>query len=221
MLKLFGMKNKKPETANSLSKGFTPTDKVKNLSDKGFSEPEIIDMLRKEGFGAEEIDSALTQSLKIGVTGESSSAGKLPTLKELQTQESVPSFVSNDTQMPQIPEQSFQYNQQQEYGTEELVEAIVRERMGELDQKLSEFKIKYSSLERRIVDLHNQLTVLTKGRREGEEVIINKIDSFKEIITDIDGRLSSLEKAFKEALPALIESVRALTDLVQRFKKEG
>ena len=32
------------------SKGFTPTDRVKELAGRGFSEPEMIDVLRREGF---------------------------------------------------------------------------------------------------------------------------------------------------------------------------
>jgi hypothetical protein len=43
----------------------------------------------------------------------------------------------------------------------------------------------------------------------------------KDTMVEMTGRLSSLEKAFKDALPALIESVRSLTDLVQRVKREG
>ena len=58
-------------------------------------------------------------------------------------------------------------------------------------------------------------------RSETEEKILNKIDSFKDTLNDVNARMSSLEKAFKEALPALIESVRSLTDLVQRIKREG
>jgi hypothetical protein len=35
----------------------------------------------------------------------------------------------------------------------------------------------------------------------------------------METRIAGLEKAFKDALPALIESVRALSDVVQRMKK--
>ena len=67
---LFGIGKKKPEEVKKPGKGYFPTDRVKGLSNKGFSEPEIIDVLRKEGFSSEEIDRALTQVLKIEVTGE-------------------------------------------------------------------------------------------------------------------------------------------------------
>lgn len=235
MIKFFGSKNQ-PEKGPKLGRGLVPTDKVKNLSEKGFSEPEIIDVLRKEGYSSEEIDSALTQALKIGITGDSEfEMEKPPTLKELQAteqsfqsplqQEMLQEFQQPTNQMPQMPEQSMQFQQnyypQEDYNTEELIESIVQERMGELDKKLTDFRAKYINLERKMSDLHNQLSVVSKSRGESEHAIISKIDSVRDNLVDMNAKVSSLEKAFKEALPALIESVRALTDLVGRLKREA
>ena len=236
MIKFLGLgKKKEPEKMKLVGKGFLPLDKVKDLSGKGFSEPEIIDVLRKEGFSAEEIDRALTQALKIGVTGEEPTQG-IPTLRELQSQ-SVPSFEepaysSEYPLQPEYPPQpETEFPQQMQYPTEgypaegyspeELVESIVQERMVELDEKLKEFREKHTNLERKIMDIHNTLSMLSKERSQRDDALIDKLDSMKENLLDIEAKISSLEKTFKDALPALIESVRALTDLVQRFKKEA
>ena len=214
MIKLFGGKGE--EEIPRMGKGFIPTDRVRELSSKGFSEPEMIDVLRKEGFGPEEIDRALTQALKIGVTGGPEETTGLPTLQELQpTEEQGP-------MMPQMPEKPIQYSQSYpEYGTEELVESIVHERISEVDEKIREFNIKPSELEREISNLHHQLSVVSKGRSQADQTIISKLDSFKESMSDIDSRISSLDKAFRDTLPSLIESVRSLSDLVQRLKREA
>jgi flagellar capping protein FliD len=214
MIKFFGKKS--PEESPTLGKGFIPIDRVRELSDKGFSEPEIIDVLRKEGFGAEEIDRALTQVLKIGVTGQPES--NLPTLQELQTE---PEQMEAAT-MPQVPERSMDYPQYQEnYGTEELIESVVHERMGEVEQKFTEMGTRQADLERSISNLHHQLSILAKGKSETEQSILAKLDSFKDTMDEMNGKMSSLERAFKDALPALIESVRSLTELVQRVRREG
>ena len=102
-----------------------------------------------------------------------------------------------------------------------MVESIVHERMGGVDQKFTELMAKQAELERYISNLHHQLSILSKGRSETERSILAKLDSFKDSLDDMNGRMSSLEKAFKDALPALIESVRSLTSLAQRTKKEA
>jgi len=213
------------ESGPALGKGFVPVNRVKELSIKGFSEPEMIDVLRREGFSAEEIDRALTQALRLGVTGEPESTSTLPTMESMQMQQQTPS-----NQVPQIPERSLQYPEhyhshdpahQEGDGTEELIESIVQERMNGVDQRFHELSSKQTDLERGLSSLHHQLSIMSKGRTQTEEMMISKIDSFKDTLLEISARMSSLEKAFKEALPALIESVRALIDLVQRFKRES
>jgi hypothetical protein len=215
---LFGDKKKQEESPSSVGRGFPPTDRVKELSNKGFSEPEMIDILRKEGFGADEIDRALTQVLKMGVTGEEQTP-ELPTLQDIQHPSNPQMQPLDQPTMPQIPERSMQYPEG--YGTEEMVESIVHERMGEVSQRFTELMTKQAELERYISNLHHQLSILSKGRTQTEQSILAKLDSYKDSLDEMNGKVSSLEKAFKDALPALIESVRSLTDLVQRMKKEA
>jgi DNA-binding transcriptional MerR regulator len=234
VIKFLGGGKKNPEKSNMGSgKGFIPVDKAKNMSSKGFTEPEIIDALRREGFSSREIDSALTQSLKLGVTGEDAGGfgGPMPTLQEIQRQggappqammpfEEPPPMMQPAMQPQAQMQQNPDYYQVPDYSTEELVESIVHEKMDQMDERLIDFKERYTEMDRRMSDLHNQLSIMSKTRTESEERILNKLDSFKDEISDINAKMSSLEKAFKEALPALIESVRSLTDLVQRIKRE-
>lgn len=212
---LFG--KKEPERMPSAGKGYVPVDRIRDLASKGFSEPDMIDVLRKEGFSADEIDRGLTEALKAGIAGVTppapQTAPALPTLEQLQP---------SQPQIPQIPETSLpeQYSQQQ-YAPEEYVEYLVRERTAEIDDRIREFVVRYEELEKRMTEVHDQINTLAKAKTGSEELILSKIESFKEIITDVDIRLNSLEKAFKETLPALIEAVRTLSDLVQRTKREA
>jgi hypothetical protein len=210
------LKKKEPEII--VGRGFVPIDRVKEMASRGFSEPEMIDVLRREGFSAEEIDRALTQALKIGVTGEAkptppkAEEPKLPTLEEI-----VP-----PPQAPQIPETSLppEYSAPS-YTTEDYIDYVVQSRVSEIHEKVNEFGIKYQELDKRIGQINEQLSEIIKSRASEQQALINKIDSFKENIEDTNLRLAGLEKAFKETLPALIESVRALSDLVQRLKREA
>jgi DNA-binding transcriptional MerR regulator len=207
----------KPETMKSE----LPIERVKDLSSKGFSEVEIIDVLRKEGYSPDEIDAALTEALKLGVSGISPPAEgpvTLPKLEELQ-----PKQAPVEVPETSLPEYSYYtspaYTQQMQYPAEEYIEFIVKEKTAELDDKLKEFMIKYSELEKRITEVHDQLNEFSKAKSSAEQLILSKLDEFKSSLIDVENRLAGLEKAFKEALPALIESVRALSDVVQRMKK--
>lgn len=208
------LKKKEPEVI--IGKGFIPVDRVREMATRGFSEPEMIDILRREGFSAEEIDKALTQALKIGVTGEAKPAKheepKLPTFEEI---------LKETSPTPQMPETSLPPEYYQTYPTEEYIDYVVQSRMSEINEKINEFSIKYQELEKRIDQLNDQLSEILKTRSSENQVLLNRIDAFKENVDELNIKFSGLEKAFKETLPALIESVRALSDLVQRLKKEA
>ena len=224
---LFFKKKKEPELMTSLGRGFIPTEKVGDLSSKGFTEPEIINVLRKEGHSAEEIDKALTQALKSGVEGPRheitftpvapvKTEGKLalPTIEEA---------LQPKADMPAVPETTLpqEYYYPEQYPTEEYVDYLIKERMTEVEQRISDFSKKSGELERKIGQVYDQLSFLRQGKPSEQQLVLAKLDGIKETVDEVDVRLNSLERAFKETLPALIESVRALSDLVQRFKREA
>ena len=210
-------------------KGFSPIDRVREMAGRGFSEPEMIDVLRREGFSPAEIDSALTQTLKIGVTTttssptsatpaptpESSLETKLPTLEEItQT-------VAEKPSNPQIPETSLPQEYTQGYPAEDYIDYIVQSRIEEVNEKMKGFSSRYDELNKKINALQQQLTDLSKMRGGEQHQIITKIDSFAENVNDVNTRLGSVERALKETLPALIESVRAVSDLASKLKREA
>lgn len=240
---------KKPKEQVIPGKGFVPVDRVREMAARGFSEPEMIDILRREGFSADEVDKALTQALRMGVTGEQEQTQQSqqpqwqPAYQRQPTQErqrqpepqkskepehasglpTLESIGAQPTQesMPQIPETSLPegyYSQQ--YSNEDYVDYIVQQRMAEVTEKVREFESQYQALQKKIQDLSEQLkSALTKSSPVQSQ-ISSKMDSFAETVTDMDNRLSGLEKAFKETLPELIDSVRTLSDLVQKVRKE-
>jgi DNA-binding transcriptional MerR regulator len=209
----------KPE---SMKKG-VPVDRVTELSSKGFSEVDIIDILRKEGYSPDEIDAALTEALKLGVSGISPPAKdevSLPKLEELQPKKA-PMEVP-ETSLPQdysYYSTPYYVQPEQAYPSEDYIELLVKEKTAELDDKLKEFMIKYSELEKRFAEVHEQLNEIAKAKRTAEDLILVRLDEVKSVLTEVETRLSGVEKAFKDTLPALIESVRALSDVVQKMKK--
>jgi len=195
-------------------KGMVPVERVRELSSKGFSELEMIDVLRKEGYSPEELDKALSQALKTEITTPSHNAqeeSNLPTLED----------IIQKPEMPQTPETSLPAEYYSEgYSPEEYINYAVQEKMNEANRAIYEISEKINELEKRTEYMHEQVSTLTQTKTSEHIQILDRLDGFKEAISGMDIRLGGMEKAFKEALPPLIESVRALCDLVQRFKRE-
>jgi len=209
-------------------KGYAPVDRVQQLMSRGFSESDVIDVLRRDGFSAEEIDSALTQAVKSGVRGETPAQEAQPVFPPRQEQqaEQYPALPTIEQLKPQqagpvVPETSLPSEYYQSYPTEEYVDYAINERMQEVNRQMNEFAVRYNELEKKMEEIKNQLNMIVQGRSGEQQQIITKVEGVGEGMEDITTRLSSLEKAFKETLPALIESVRALSDLVQRMKRES
>lgn len=201
-------------------KGILPVERVRELASKGFSEIDIIDILRREGYSPEEIDKALTQATKAEVTAArptqpaAETEPKLPTLEEIAPPE--------PRGMPEVPETSLpEEYYQQTYPVEEYIDYIVQTRMQELNEKFIEFSTKTNELEKRIENLNERIEEFVRMRNVEQTQLLSRIDAFKDTVVEVDTRIGGLEKAFKETLPALIESVRALSDLVQRLKREA
>lgn len=139
----------------------------------------------------------------------------LPTLQSLEVQ-------PQQESMPQIPEASLPEGYyQQQYADQDYIDYVVQQRVTEVTEKMEDFQRRYLDLQKKIEDLSEQLRATSPGKtNQGQTQILTKMDTFSDTVTDIDNRLSGLEKAFKETLPALIDSVRALSDLVQKVRKE-
>ncbi|HLC39693.1 MAG TPA: hypothetical protein VJJ76_02320 [archaeon] len=225
-------KKKEPESISFSGKSMVPLERVRDLATRGFSEPDMIDTLRKEGYSPDEIDRALTDALKQGVSGlapprTEQTPAVLPQLEQFQP------TIAALPQMPEtsLPSQTQEYmqqwsqpaqpQQQQSYATEEYIEYLVKDRMSDVDEKVQEFTIRYQELEKRLQAVYDQLSALTQTRTSEQQQILNKLENWKDVLQDMDVRMTGLEKAFKDTLPPLIESVRSLSDLVERLKREA
>ncbi len=203
---------KKKEVKYPLGRGFIPIDRVREMSSKGFSEPEIVDTLRKEGFSPDEIDKALTHVLKSAVEEKIEKAkSELPTLDEISPPKPIEEVVVPETTLP--PEYAAPA-----YTAEEYIDYVINERMKEINEKIESVVSRFNEVEKRVEKMSEQFNEIIKMRSEEQKQILTKIDLLNETINEANIKTATLEKAFKETLPALIESVRALSDLVQRLK---
>lgn len=258
-LPFFGESKKAEESAG---RGYVPTDRVRELTGRGFSELDTIDVLRREGFSPDEIDKALTQTLKEGVIGNPADAmqqqqmpwqeqqQQMQPMQQPQAQPQYASFPQSrqpaQQQQPQneqpeglklptmedlqpkaaqaspgIPESSLPDEYYQGYPAEEYIDYVVQERTRDIVEKISEFGLRNRELEAKIRDMTERVGEMSKMRMGEQQQVLSTIEGLTDSVNDVNMRIAGLEKAFKDTLPALIESVRALCDLVGRVKRES
>jgi len=255
-LPFFGESKKTEESAG---RGYVPTDRVHELTGRGFSEIDSIDVLRREGFSPDEIDKALTQTLKDGVTGAagpdtqqqmpwqypntpqqtqpetpqqqfSLPPARQPAMQpQMQKEEQPKEFrlpTLDDIQgktaaAPIAPESSLPDEYYQGYPTEDYIDYVVQERTRDVMEKMNEFSLRNRELDSKIREMSERVSDMSKMRINEQQQVLNTIEGLTDSVNDVNMRIAGMEKAFKDTLPALIESVRALSDLVGRVRRES
>lgn len=237
----------KKKAEESKGRGYVPLDRVRELMNKGFSEIDSIDVLRREGFSPDEIDKALTQVVKEGVVGSNNNypnqqggQGFDQSRRNFGSQQSTPTFPpkkeehntnlklpsiedlqGSNQSAPEMPETSLPEEYYQGYPTEEYIDYVVQERTQDIMDQLNGFSVRNKELESRVREMSERVKELSTIRTDEQKVVLRNVEELKESLNDVNMRMGGLEKAFKDTLPALIESVRALSDLVQRLKRES
>ncbi|MEM5811735.1 MAG: hypothetical protein QW641_00355 [Candidatus Aenigmatarchaeota archaeon] len=209
-------------------KGIIPTDRVKDLSSKGFSEPEIIDILRREGYSPEEIDKALGEAIKSAIEKEEkreevkeplSQLTPLPTspvppapapLKELESlfgaKGEVTALEVPETSLPS-PARAL---------TEEYIEYIIDQKLIEVYQRFEDIYYRIEEIEKAMKEMNESISEIARKKVLESEELTRRFENFSESMQTITGRVGSLEKAFKETLPSLVEAIRNLNESLRK-----
>jgi DNA-binding transcriptional MerR regulator len=210
-----------------VGKGFVPIQRVKEMVEKGFSEIEIIDTLRKEGFSAEEIDKAFTEVYKDIVAKQVSQNVQTPQNIQLQPPQQVQNIPLPQTQQIQPTQQVEVKKETKEekmptyediVSLGEYIEAFIRERMEEYNKRLMEITLKFKEIESKISELDSKISETERTRKDEMDKIFGEIRNIKNLINDAIIKVEVLTNTVKELLPSLLESVRLLSEIVQRQK---
>ena len=213
----------------------TPFEEVATLVSAGVSEAEIIQALKEEGYSFKEIDDALNATLKTTVTGEAPQLSFAPETQPTEpgandkelfgrnfTEEQEFEGAQDDLAPANIPTQSEEdtaretaetdeYNRRIEE-VEEIISAIIEEKIGRVEDAKKELEGKLDNILKEFQAIKQQTqkekeqTANIEGKEEEDISRINaKLD-------DLEPRLVSLEKAFKDIIPNLIDSVRDIKE---------
>jgi len=128
------------------------------------------------------------------------------------------------------PEQMFTYErggeaedvpeESGEITLEEVVEGIVSDKWSEFEERLGMFEKRDVQLQGQIEDLRKKVSLVEKSLQEREGTYVGKLDEFGDSMDNIEGRIGSIEKIFKEFIPGITQNIRTMSELVEKSKEK-
>lgn len=104
---------------------------------------------------------------------------------------------------------------------EEIVEGIVAEKWASFEEKIEALRKKDDELQSQIMNIMKEIDMLKESIRKSEESFLAKLEEQSGQVANIEAKIGSIEKIFKEFLPELTESMRLITQALEKSKKGG
>jgi len=104
---------------------------------------------------------------------------------------------------------------------EEVIEGIVAERWDDFQERLANFEKRDIQIQSQINDLRKQIEEVHSKLKEKEENIVGKLDEYGDSFTGIEGRITNIEKVFKDFLPQLTENVKTIRKIAQQMETKS
>lgn len=223
---------------NFLNKGFSEIEIIDLLRKEGYSPEEISKAFLQVSSEtkitspqASEQTSGTTQQIQKTLDEERKENENIrvqsvqQTFKEnvvkepVQTQQhqTRPFRVEEIRSLEKIPEK--QQNVDIDYVTlEEYIQYLIREKIQEINKRLMETSLKFKDFENKFANLKEELEKVSRGNKEDVNRILGEIRTMRDSITELSIKVEALSKTLKELLPSLVESVRLLSEIVQKLK---
>ncbi|MFP4046036.1 MAG: hypothetical protein ACLFS3_03175 [Candidatus Aenigmatarchaeota archaeon] len=216
-------------------------DEIESMASQGFSEQEIISELRDEGYSNKDINKAIQKILKYRVNSEGESPSLQKDRRSGQTNQSQqqqqqgnfvapsPDEMSPEEQRPNEPFAKYmgseenpiwEMTEEEEIQLEELIEEIIEEKWSGVRQNLQKMETENENLKNKIYSMEERIQGLEEKHQKEKEKLEDKVDRTFNHIENIEARVNSVEKAFKEFLPSLTENVRSLSGIVNELKQQ-
>jgi len=228
-MELFGGKKKEEREL--------PTDRVHIMMRGGMSEKDIVRQLKAEGYSFGEIEKALMAVVKEGaaplplgaelgarpVRAPVEAPLPLPRPKPAEPAEApAPAPVPAPTQAPQYVQPSYQPAPAYfEFMPEELEPEVVMEELIEsvAEEKFEKFSEDVKHIETALDKLRSELAAVREKAAAKPAPEVPK--ELSDRIDELEVRLGGLEKAFKQILPQLTESIQAISKMVAEKKRQA
>jgi hypothetical protein len=204
-----------------------PINEIIDMRSAGMGDKDIIKNLKKRGYSYDEIEKGMLDSLKQGVDMNPMMQPQRPQAQQPQQYEDFSGVgdVFGQQQVDSmrddlgLTEVDFQQAEDANIIIEELVEGVVQEKMGRLEEKIK-------GLEDTLARYNNDIKQVEKKADESPGVQSKikdydmRISEIAEQMEDLQVRIGGVEKAFKQFLPSLTTNIQSLSEMIHELKQK-
>ena len=104
---------------------------------------------------------------------------------------------------------------------EELAEVIVDEKLRDVRERFKAVEAQFQQVGRRLDSVSDEINRMRMDKSGEIKGIENKIDSYYKGMEGVNSRIESMERALRDSLSPMLESLRSLSDLVRSMKEKG
>jgi len=122
---------------------------------------------------------------------------------------------------PRGDKEVWEMTEEEEIELEVLIEEMIDEKWEFVESRVEELELGVDELRDEVDEIKDRLEGLGEKHEKQREKLEEKTDKTFTHIQGIESRIGSVEKAFKEFLPALTENVRSLSGVVKDLKQDS
>jgi DNA-binding transcriptional MerR regulator len=103
---------------------------------------------------------------------------------------------------------------------EELAEVIVDEKLRDTKDRFKSVDAQFQQFSRKLESISDELNRIRMEKSGEVKGIESKIDSYSRNMDEMNGKMESMEKALRDSLSPMLESLRSLSELVKSMKEK-
>jgi DNA-binding transcriptional MerR regulator len=194
-----------------------PIDRVRAMSRSGMPDKDIIKQLKSEGYSYNDIEKAMLQSVKEGVSNDPFAQSIQRAEAEMPRQVGLPTF-EEEFSGNRNEEDIYQEVAPEEVGgvspeviMEELIEEVVAEKVARYEDRLKKIENSIALLRAEVKHSSDIITTIPAEGGQGKEQ--------EDALEELEARVGGLEKAFKQFLPSLTQNIESLSDMIHEMKE--
>ena len=102
---------------------------------------------------------------------------------------------------------------------EELAEAIINEKMLAIKEEILNMSDEFNKVNARINALEQMIKQIKEEKKTDFEKISQKIDTYRNSISEMAGKMEAIEKAMKDTLTPMMQSMRSLVETLKEMRE--